>query len=52
MGHKDQVQKRWIYYKTVSIVKYTISLEEAFDQKKHKIKQIYTWNPTTTGLIL
>ena len=28
------------------------SLEEAFDQKKHKIKQIYIWNPTATGLIL
>ena len=28
------------------------SLEEAFDQKKQKIKQIYIWNPTTTGLIL
>ena len=45
-------------------LEYNYSLEKAsefcsrtqnftiIDQEKHKIKQIYIWNPTTTGFIL
>ena len=54
LGRKrDEFTSFWIYssLETASVFRSWTQTFTIVDQEKHKVKQIYIWNPMTTGFI-